>query len=379
VPVRDVKEWETIYKYSCRKCPIRARCILKSDASPAIKEAIRNAFANRTDTNQMWGILQENCLLIKEEEEAKQRVGQESMLSQRLRRARMVKEPAATQEPTPPLEAVPPTIFPAPPRSPPTVPTEAPVRPSPTAPTEAPAHPPKEGVAAYYLIVQPSKRRIALPDEGELVLGRFDPSISLLTDVDLRHDDQGRMTVSRRHAKISGFRGTHIIEDLGSTNGTRLNDRLLKLGEFAPLRPGDRITLGKCQLSYEPAPEWLAELPAEATCNYFLLVTATGHRFDLPANPGEVIIGRADPMVDAEPDIDLRGEGEIGIRVSRRHARLTWEKGGHFLEDMGSTFGTRVSGSVVQLGDRVRLRPGDHIWLGGCGLAYDLELEQHDE
>jgi pSer/pThr/pTyr-binding forkhead associated (FHA) protein len=361
VPAQDAAEWKTAYeyKYSCRECFIRPRCILQSRTSPTIKESIRNAFTNRTDTRQMWGILQENCLLIKEEEEAK-KPRKESLLSQRMRGADMAEEQVVAQEPEPPPETITPLV----------PPTSAP----PPVEAEAQTPPPVEAAASYYLIVQPSKRRIALPNYGELVLGRFDPNLGLSADVDLRYDDRDRTTVSRRHAQISGFGGKHTIEDLGSTNGTKLNDRLLELGESAPLKPGDRITLGECQLSYEPAPEFIAELPAYSPSRYFLTVTATGRRFDLPASE-EVLIGRADPTVGIEPDIDLGGEDEIGSHVSRKHARLTWQDGGHHLEDLGSSFGTRVNGSVVWTGDSIRLRPGDHIWLGGCVLAYDLDVE----
>jgi pSer/pThr/pTyr-binding forkhead associated (FHA) protein len=383
VPTQDA-DWEAYeykYKYSCRKCPIRARCILQSHASPTIKEAMRNAFVNRTDTMQMWGILQENCLFIKEEEEEKeQKTRRESLLSQRLRKAR---EGVAVQGPAPPPETMPPTIPrttpPARPPLPPTAPAARGDRVLPPQETTAQVPPPPlpTSVAACCLIVQPSGRRIALPDDGELVLGRFDPDTGLSADVDLRHDDEDRVTVSRRHAKVSGLGGRHTIEDLGSTNGTTVNDSLLELGESVPLKPGDRIKLGGCQLSYEPMPEWIAKLPADAKCCYYLLATATGHRFDLPADAREVIIGRTDPMVGARPDIDLGREGEVSRRVSRRHARLNWEKGSHFLEDLGSSFGIRINGADVRPGDKVRLRPGDHIWLGGCVLAYDLELEQH--
>jgi pSer/pThr/pTyr-binding forkhead associated (FHA) protein len=365
MPGRDVAEWEATYKYSCRKCHIRVRCILLSHAAPAIKDAMRNAFANRTDTQRMWGILQENCLLIKEEEEEAQKVHKESLLSQRLRKARIAREQVGVQEPAPPPETIPSKILRPTALTPPLV-----------APAEVPPTLPIEAATRHYLIVQPSERRIALPNDGELVLGRFDPNIGLSADVDLHRDDKGRLTVSRRHAKILASHGMHTIEDLGSTNGTKLNDHLLKLGEVAPLKPGDKIMLGHCQLSYEPIPTWLAELPADAACRYFLLVTATGHRFDLPTGKREIVIGRVDPLIGANPDIDLRGEGEISTRVSRRHARLTWEKEGHFLEDLGSALGTRVNGAVVWLGDRALLRPGDHIWLGGCVVAYDLELEQ---
>jgi len=56
-------------------------------------------------------------------------------------------------------------------------------------------------------------------------------------------------SVSRTHARIeSGPAGT-IIVDLGSTNGTILNGRLLR-NSRAPLRGGDRVQIGALVLEY---------------------------------------------------------------------------------------------------------------------------------
>lgn len=354
----ESEAWEESYKYSCRKCPIRNRCILQSHTSPAIKDMIRNAFANRTDTRQTWGILQENCLLIKEEEEEQQKAQKESMLSRRLREARETKGQVSPQAAIP-LQT---TLFRP----------SGEVVPAPElASREIPAW--AGGTAkAYCLVVQPGRRRIALPNSGGLVLGRFDPNVNSSADVDLHYDDQKKLSVSRRHARVLGLQNGHTIEDLGSTNGTRLNGRALEIGEVAPLKPGDLVTLGNCELSYEPMPSWTGDLSPGARRRYFLLVTATGRRFDLTGS-GEVTIGRSDPMIGFKPEVDLAEENEVNVRVSRKHARLIREGEGYLLEDLGSKFGTRLNGAAVGLGSRVRLKPGDHIWLAGCVLAYDLE------
>ena len=56
-------------------------------------------------------------------------------------------------------------------------------------------------------------------------------------------------SVSRTHARIEwGPAGTTIV-DLGSTNGTILNGRLLRKGR-APLRGGDRVQIGALVLEY---------------------------------------------------------------------------------------------------------------------------------
>ena len=75
-----------------------------------------------------------------------------------------------------------------------------------------------------------------------------------------------------------------------------------------------------------------------------------GKVMDLP--PGELVIGRAAPagLVIDHPEI------------SRRHARITQRGGVHFLEDLGSTNGTRLNGQPV-VGSRP-LAQGDVIQLG---------------
>jgi pSer/pThr/pTyr-binding forkhead associated (FHA) protein len=74
------------------------------------------------------------------------------------------------------------------------------------------------------------------------------------------------------------------------------------------------------------------------------------------------------------PEIGLIPYGQVSQRVSRRHAKITWQNGKPFVEDIGSGFGTRLYGAVLPLGETRPLLPGDHIWLAGCVLAYDIEV-----
>lgn len=62
---------------------------------------------------------------------------------------------------------------------------------------------------------------------------------------DVRLDDTG---VSRRHAEVRREGDDVVLVDLGSTNGTSVNGRLV---ERARLTPGDRIELGRTVLVYE--------------------------------------------------------------------------------------------------------------------------------
>jgi len=109
------------------------------------------------------------------------------------------------------------------------------------------------------------------------------------------------------------------------------------------------------------------------TVQHIITVTSTGSQFEINP-PDDVVIGRRDAFVDIVPDIDLGEEGEVSSRVSRRHTIITWRDNLPYVEDLGSGFGTRLNGKMLLMGQAKALKPGDHLWLGGCVLGYDVKL-----
>jgi FHA domain len=75
--------------------------------------------------------------------------------------------------------------------------------------------------------------------DGELVLGRGER-------VEIRLEDP---FASSRHARVFQQGNILVIEDLGSTNGTYLNEELLETPR--PLHPGDRVRIGDSEFSFE--------------------------------------------------------------------------------------------------------------------------------
>jgi hypothetical protein len=75
--------------------------------------------------------------------------------------------------------------------------------------------------------------------DGDLVLGRGET-----TEIRL-HDP----FASSRHARVYEQGGIVVIEDLGSTNGTYLNEELLDAPR--PLHPGDRVRIGDSEMTFE--------------------------------------------------------------------------------------------------------------------------------
>jgi len=56
-------------------------------------------------------------------------------------------------------------------------------------------------------------------------------------------------TVSTRHARLAFYKGQWLLEDLGSRNGTRVNE--VPVNEPLVLADGDRIQLGKVVARFE--------------------------------------------------------------------------------------------------------------------------------
>lgn len=86
---------------------------------------------------------------------------------------------------------------------------------------------------------------------------------------------------------------------------------------------------------------------------------------------GEVILGRADPMANQRPDLDLTPYGGQETGVSRRHIAISRddEKRVLFVEDLNSTNGTRLNGFWLDAGRRYRLRDGDRLELGDLTIT----------
>ena len=82
------------------------------------------------------------------------------------------------------------------------------------------------------------------------LVGRTDPHSNIFPEIDLSRFDP-ETKVSRRHARIWSEGETFLVEDLGSVNGTVINDSV----RLAPRQPrvldsGDRIRLGETTLHF---------------------------------------------------------------------------------------------------------------------------------
>ncbi len=226
--------------------------------------------------------------------------------------------------------------------------------------------------------------------------------------------DQG--TVSRRHAEISYANGQYVLHDLGSTNGTFVNDARLPAQSTYILKQGDQLRFGTVvKLTFvqrsrkgkgskpsvgsmtmagvtmlhevnkgDPVlslpllngdgslllPGSLTPIPAGVVTTFnespALIVLAGGaargeHRpprvFSLKKGK-QIVIGR-----DKENDIEI-----ADIVVSRHHAEISPGPGGFYVRDLESSNGVIVNQAKID--NPYLLSHGDRIAIGSSMIYY---------
>ena len=97
----------------------------------------------------------------------------------------------------------------------------------------------KESASGFMLTIQDGRQRgEEYYFESDATIGRTDENAIILIDD----------SISRRHSHVFGKRGVFMVEDAGSSNGTRLNGKIL--GQPEVLKDGDYITCGTVNLMF---------------------------------------------------------------------------------------------------------------------------------
>lgn len=182
-------------------------------------------------------------------------------------------------------------------------------------------------------------------------------------------------SLSRRHARVFQEDGKFFIADLGSLNGTRINERELK-NNVALLNNNDHITLGG-------AVEFRVEIrqASESTANKSPAIRVTLVPED-PASGLETIAIQNFPFLISrnEPGFDQYRErlSSAWRKLSRRHAVIALKGGRVNVEDLESSNGTFVSGA--RLDERSRqLSDGDILAFGDPTFSYRVHIENLHE
>jgi hypothetical protein len=100
-----------------------------------------------------------------------------------------------------------------------------------------------------------------------------------------------------------------------------------------------------------------------------LVVAASGAYFDIQ-HRAELLIGRADPVNDIFPEIDLALHGADEGGISRKHCKIAREGNQYFIEDLNSQNGTWIGGTRLPANRRAPLKNGNRIRLGKLILNF---------
>ena len=185
--------------------------------------------------------------------------------------------------------------------------------------------------------------------------------------------------VSRQHAVINYREGIFMVSDLGSANGTFVND--MKVEEPYPLMVGDEVRLFVPTLKFLAATDEEAE---EASTTGRLIAVKMGEKATLTITNGpqeghtiallldELQVGRA--TLNATWEIVLQDP-----TVSRPHARLVKEEGKWLLHDLDSANGTAVNSTPVTSEKPHKLKNGDTISFGATMTLFRLGEENKED
>ncbi len=234
-------------------------------------------------------------------------------------------------------------------------------------------------------------------------------------------------TVSRRHAEISYANGQFILHDLGSSNGTFVNNGRLQPASTYVLKPGDTVRFGKV-VNFKFVTRAISgqaknsQMGSVSMAGITGLQDVMGERVDPLGQPllrsdGSLLLpGATTPLSAAvvasfrqsaalvvlasgtvgtsnrPPQVFLLKEGrrmvvgrdqgmDIELAdpvVSRRHAEISTGPDGFYIRDLGSSNGVTVN--QTRIDNPYHLSHGDRVSLGGCMLYFvDLRMSPASE
>ncbi|MFT7617946.1 MAG: pSer/pThr/pTyr-binding forkhead associated (FHA) protein [Planctomycetota bacterium] len=202
----------------------------------------------------------------------------------------------------------------------------------------------------------------ALPESGATI-GRVAKQCEIVIKVP---------EASRQHCRVKLDGGSWFVEDLGSSNGTKVNGRKVTTFE---LQDGDEITVGKASLRFLESEVELDEISLEDDDDVELEISLeedaylrflnTDRKGEKVAFAGRMTFGRR-----SSNSVKLDEKG-----VSGNHSEFIPESGDWIARDLGSTNGTLVNGEPAV---EAHLAAGDRVRIGTVEFVFGLGDNEGD-
>jgi pSer/pThr/pTyr-binding forkhead associated (FHA) protein len=171
--------------------------------------------------------------------------------------------------------------------------------------------------------------------------------------------------VSRVHAQFHNTGGQIALEDLGSTNGTKVDGQPLTKGQRLNLTGAEKISFGgvEVRISLPGAPK--GDATQVFASNKTAAISAPPKKEVAPASL--VGGGKSIPLKLGLNTFGRRAENDVVISdpyVSGRHGVIEIEESGVYITDTGSSNGTVLNEARLSPNMRTTLDPTDVIRLG---------------
>ncbi len=109
---------------------------------------------------------------------------------------------------------------------------------------DTPPPPPSSSAQEFSLLMIEHGKRMSLGQDREVLIGRADEKRGIVPDVDLSPFGGYDAGVSRRHAVLSLHNKNCVVRDLGSANGTFINNRRVPPNQPTLINHGDELRFG---------------------------------------------------------------------------------------------------------------------------------------
>jgi pSer/pThr/pTyr-binding forkhead associated (FHA) protein len=182
-------------------------------------------------------------------------------------------------------------------------------------------------------------------------------------------------SLSKRHARIFEESGNFYAADLGSANGSFRNGEQI-LGNPQVIRSGDELKFGELAFRVKIMDRVTTADNRNGDDGMRLVLTPENETLD-----ESIVVSRFPYLINKYDEAFTRYQTKLPEQlsfISRRHAHIFLRDHQLFIEDLGSTNGTFVSGTALDEHAQ-KLEDGDTVAFGGDCFVYKVSTVSADD